>query len=241
MPESCTDRPTSATEKVFLLTKAARYFYDAEAVKEASESDESSGGRQRAAAKNDERYIGADFKDYHDGRTGRHQTYQPLTRNMRNWWLLGPAPYPEAHFATFSPEIPKRAILAGTSERGVCARCGAPWERVVERSGGTTGKGWTDHSADMTEGAKAGTAARAGWENDYAVATLGWRATCRCAAAAPIAATVLDPFLGAGTTALVADRERRNCIGIELSPDYAAMARRRLEADAPLFLDMAAE
>ena len=33
MPESCTDRPTSSHEKVFLLSKAARYFYDAEAVR----------------------------------------------------------------------------------------------------------------------------------------------------------------------------------------------------------------
>jgi DNA modification methylase len=34
MPESVTDRPTNAHEHVFLLTKAARYFYDAEAVAE---------------------------------------------------------------------------------------------------------------------------------------------------------------------------------------------------------------
>lgn len=34
MPESVTDRPTSAHEYLFLLTKAARYFYDAEAVRE---------------------------------------------------------------------------------------------------------------------------------------------------------------------------------------------------------------
>lgn len=50
--------------------------------------------------------------------------------------------------------------------------------------------------------------------------------------------TVLDPFLGSGTTALVADRLERNAIGIELSPQYAAMARRRIEGDAPLFADV---
>ena len=54
-------------------------------------------------------------------------------RNQRNVWTLGPDPSPEAHFATFPREIPRRAILAGTSEHGVCAACGAPWERVVER------------------------------------------------------------------------------------------------------------
>lgn len=45
--------------------------------------------------------------------------------------------------------------------------------------------------------------------------------------------TVLDPFLGAGTTALVADRLGRDCIGIELNPAYAEMARRRIDRAAP--------
>lgn len=54
-------------------------------------------------------------------------------------------------------------------------------------------------------------------------------------AGCPIESTVLDPFLGAGTTALVADRLGRDCIGIELNPDYAAMARRRIENDAGMF------
>jgi DNA modification methylase len=60
--------------------------------------------------------------------------------------------------------------------------------------------------------------------------TIGWRASCDCTASEPIAATVLDPFLGAGTTALVADRLGRDCIGIELNPAYAAMAKRRISA-----------
>ena len=45
-----------------------------------------------------------------------------LGRNMRNWWLLAPSPYPEAHFATFPPEVPRRAILAGTSEPAFARR-----------------------------------------------------------------------------------------------------------------------
>jgi hypothetical protein len=60
--------------------------------------------------------------------------------------------------------------------------------------------------------------------------TIGWRPTCKCGpgCADPIPATVLDPFLGAGTTALVAARLGREWIGIELSPAYAEMARRRV-------------
>lgn len=46
---------------------------------------------------------------------------------------------------------------------------------------------------------------------------------------------VLDPFSGAGTTGLVALRHSRRFIGIELNPEYVAMARRRIVEDAPLF------
>ena len=47
--------------------------------------------------------------------------------------------------------------------------------------------------------------------------------------------TVLDPFFGSGTTGLVADRLGRDCIGIELNPEYAALAERRIKGDAPMF------
>ncbi len=59
-------------------------------------------------------------------------------------------------------------------------------------------------------------------------------------AGCPKGGTVLDPFLGAGTTALVADRLGRNCIGVELNPEYAAMAERRIRKDAPMFADVVA-
>lgn len=58
-------------------------------------------------------------------------------------------------------------------------------------------------------------------------------------AGCPITGTVLDPFLGSGTTALVADRLQRHCIGIELNPAYADMAERRIRGDAPLFAEVA--
>lgn len=54
-------------------------------------------------------------------------------------------------------------------------------------------------------------------------------------AGCPQGGVVLDPFGGAGTTGLVADRLQRNAILIELNPDYAAMARRRIHGDSPLF------
>jgi DNA modification methylase len=61
------------------------------------------------------------------------------------------------------------------------------------------------------------------------------------AAGCPKGGTVLDPFGGAGTTGLVADRLGRNAILIELNPEYAAMAERRIKNDAGMFADVAAE
>jgi DNA modification methylase len=52
--------------------------------------------------------------------------------------------------------------------------------------------------------------------------------------------TVLDPFGGSGTTGLVADRLKRNAILIELNPEYAAMAERRVRGDSPLFAEVSA-
>lgn len=58
-------------------------------------------------------------------------------------------------------------------------------------------------------------------------------------AGCPKGGTVLDPFFGAGTTGLVADRLQRNCIGIELNPEYAEIARKRLSKDGGMFTSLA--
>jgi DNA modification methylase len=57
-------------------------------------------------------------------------------------------------------------------------------------------------------------------------------------AGCPAGGLVLDPFGGSGTTGLVADRLGRDCILIELNPDYAAMAERRIRGDAGMFAEV---
>lgn len=57
-------------------------------------------------------------------------------------------------------------------------------------------------------------------------------------AGCPIGGIVLDPFFGAGTTGLVADRLQRDCIGIELNPAYAEMARKRIQGDSTLLSEV---
>lgn len=77
-------------------------------------------------------------------------------------------------------------------------------------------------------------------EGHYAVMPEALAEIC-IVAGCPEGGTVLDPFGGAGTTGLVADRLQRNAILIELNPEYAAMAEKRIRGDAPLFAEVASQ
>ena len=234
MPESVTDRPTSAWEPIFLLTKQGRYFYDAEAVRE--KTDEPT--RRAATFRNGGVYTSNRSFDNSNGDTGKTSHGDMGTgRNLWNYWrdlddawLLGPEPFPESHFAVFPTEIPRRAILAGTSAKGVCPKCGAPWRRVVERTPMQIARS----SRQMAMGEHGRTQSSGTMISPPTAMTTGWQPSCDCNAGEPIPATVLDPFGGVGTTALVANRNGRNAILCELNPTYADMAARRIRADLGL-------
>jgi site-specific DNA-methyltransferase (adenine-specific) len=106
MPESVTDRPTKAHEYVFLLTKRERYYYDAEAVREAIKAN--SGQNMRAPKLGPHRmtdaYSVVTAKDYGDVKGA----------NCRSVWTINPKPYAEAHFATMPEKLAERCILAGS-------------------------------------------------------------------------------------------------------------------------------
>jgi DNA modification methylase len=268
MPESARDRPTSSYEHLFLLTKAERYYYDAEAIREPGQ------GRL-------DRWPGSNGRIGHQGWKAEPLD-NPAGRNKRDVWTIatqsfgmemceacgliytaaqyGRLPKVEyqeldveteewetktakrcrkchghdawmSHFATFPSALVEPCILAGTSERGVCAECGAPWVRVVERiPTGQTQKmadGW-----DTGNGAH-GTIHRDGREQGRtgvpvtAAQTTGWRAGCDHDAGG-VPATVLDPFAGSGTTVVVAQRLGRRAVGLDLSADYLKLAEERL-------------
>jgi len=218
MPESVTDRPTKSHEQVFLLTKSARYFYDAEAV------------REDGAGRLD---VGRMDFDGRIGQSGwRHQPKELANgRNARSVWTIATEPYSEAHFAVFPSELARRCIRAGTSEKGCCPACGAPWARVVERSGlpasdRANGTVYTGAAYAHPQSAPRGPKSNFG---EVVTLTTGWRPTCTCDAGEPVPATVLDPFGGAGTTALAAEQLGRDAILIDLNPEYAAMARKRID------------
>ena len=237
MPESVTDRPTKAHEYVFLLTKSATYYYDSEAVKESAASDHPSGN----GFKRDARLT---YQNANGTARGNDQQWTDVggSRNKRSVWTIATAPFPEAHFATFPPELPEICIKAGTSQHGCCAECGAPWGRETEHfAGDAEAVGRPKRTAGMDS--KTSTLSLSGngskeWaERGGKRVTLGWSPSCSCNADV-VPATVLDPFAGAGTTLLVSDRLQRNAIGIELNPEYAAMAERRLSKDRGGLLDL---
>lgn len=157
-------------------------------------------------------------------------------RNKRSVWPLATEPFPDAHFATAPTALVEPCLKAGTSEKGCCPKCGAPWVRVGETTYENPGQRTTNGPRSLAQRHEA-----AGFETrlEKSFTTKGWKQGCDCNASDPVPCTVIDPFFGSGTTGVVADRLRLNCIGIELNPEYAEMARARLKADGGLFMDMA--
>lgn len=221
MPDSCTDRPTCSHEKVFLLAKSAKYFYDAEAVREKAVSVPHSPGNKR-----DNGRLTSSMGHVQD--PGRNWASSG-TRNLRNVWTINPRPYKEAHFATFPEQLVEPCVKAGTSVAGCCPECGAPWERVVERRGGLVAP--TDRQIQASGGALAGGTKKSTLDGIPASRnTVGWRPTCVCGLAWTVPCVVLDPFMGSGTTGAVAIRQGRSFIGIELNPSYVDMALARIKS-----------
>lgn len=134
MPESVTDRPTKAHEYLFLLSKSERYHYDAEAIKEPASPDsharyargrsevyQAPGQGKQNGSIFSARPGGVNPKAYHNGDNGSKQNasfseaVRDLVedRNKRSVWTVNTAAFPEAHFATYPPDLIKPCILAG--------------------------------------------------------------------------------------------------------------------------------
>lgn len=215
MPESVLDRCTKSHEYLFLLTKKPRYYYDSEAIKEESKyPTDNRKARQKKA-------------DYYDmmGENGQKRsvinpanakTYP--TKNKRSVWSITTRPFKGAHFAVFPPALVEPCILAGTSERGACPKCGAPWVRDVER------KRMKRRNLDAGDPRRR----PANYSGASTTKTTGWSPVCKCDGGDPIPCVVLDPFMGSGTTAMVAIQNHRSYLGCELNPDYKGIQEDRI-------------
>ncbi len=218
MPESVKNRPTYSHEQIFMFKKSDNYYYDWVGVREKFinvEPQYFAGNKWAAASRNPSGNENPDANPWiSDG-----------FRSMRDVWPIVFDPYKGSHYAVFPRELPKRIILAGTSDRGVCIKCGNPWIRNIK----TIVKAGHRESREWDSKYKGGT--------DPATSIRkfeGWNPSCKCDAEVK-PAIVLDPFFGAGTTGLVAGILKRDCIGIELNSDSCRQAKDRINSKGGFF------
>jgi len=203
MPSSVTDRLSTTYETVLLLTRAPTYFFDLDAIRVAATSP-----RHRRSQRREVGYPppsaappggSVDLNRGLDRMKRRGATSHPLGKSPGDVWTIATANYRGAHFATYPLPLAERAILAGCPER-VCTRCDTPWRRAKKRDRGGS---------------------------ERLLRTGALRADCQCDTGWK-PGLVLDPFIGAGTTAIAALKHRRDWLGIELNPEYADQAIERI-------------
>lgn len=221
-------RPTSKYETIGILTKE-NYYWDTEAVRTP----------YAESSKRNHDYPVGSFGGGTDGNRMTKEVDKPaltnffIGANLGNIWEMPTAMFSEKHFATFPEELPELCIKAGSSEFGCCSECGKPYARVVERVVGEErperfedGSGYDNRRKPTDIFAQS---------TSTTLRTIGWRPTCSHKDAEVVPSVVLDPFAGACTTLLVANRLNRDAIGIELNEDYIGIGEKRVYEDAPLF------
>lgn len=182
MPESVTDRCTKAHEYIFLLSKSAKYYYDAESImknikinswnglsftkgKTGHVMDEYRNGIVKSGDKQRKSGSERGCPENTGSNVCGSVPWEGVKANKRSVWTVTTKPFKEAHFATFPEDLIIDCIKAGCPEDGI----------------------------------------------------------------------VFDPFMGAGTVAVVAKKLNRNYVGIELNPEYVKIANKRLYKEIGMF------
>jgi DNA modification methylase len=252
MPESAKDRFTVCTSYVFQLTKAARYFFDGDAVAEPATHagkivtlGEKSLSKGQASGANvprsgnalrDEVTVGANRWPRGVFTNPTEPSGLAICEPCGAYWDHG-SPVEHCgqpvvqHYAAFPRALVRRCLLASTSEYGVCAACGAPRTRETEltdeyRAVLERKDAWTSEDGkpdDLTKRQPKGHPAQVPTK----LRTIGWQPSCSCDTDT-VPATILDPFAGSGTSLLVARELGLRSVGIELREAYARMIERRL-------------
>lgn len=243
MPESVSDRPSSAVEYVFMFAKSKKYYFDMEAVKVPHKGSSIDRWREGGKDTDSTKY----WKEKPDTSVGNLRNGStPLRdggRSMRNsdfffdsWQgmyeengnplalVVNTHSCHEMHFATFPQKLVSPMVLSGTSERGCCPTCLSPWQRKVEHENAVLelsprAKAQRELGYTTCSSGKLVSPARS--------RTIGWEQSCRCKKHEPIRCRVLDPFGGIGTTGVVAESLGRDSIMIELGEKYVEIMRKQ--------------
>jgi DNA modification methylase len=231
MPSSAKDRFTSSYEPVFVLAKNKKYWFDLDAVRvpHKKSSIERSKHERTKFGGDPNNPLGALGKGKKKGAEHVKVKVNPSGKNPGDLWMIPTQPFPEAHFATFPEKLIEPMVRVGCPKE-ICKKCGRARIRITkptEEYSKYLGKTWYNHDQikRFTMGHKKddtnGHRTTAGYK------TIGWT-DCGCNAGFE-PGIVLDPFMGAGTTALVALRNNCRFIGIELNSKYVEIAYARIK------------
>jgi len=230
MPESVRDRPTSCHEKIWLITKSKKYYYDADAIREPV----AKGTITRLSEKNLKNQKGSNRGN---GGMRSNGNMKPVgnmeTKNKRNVWTVTTKPCKEAHFATFPKDLIEPCIKAGCPEK-VCVKCGTPYVRNLKIIF-TPERKTRDNMVNVIPGRDKPTRMNSKNMESLIKKDLGFKKDCNCKTDEFKSGVVLDPFGGSGTTGIVASLNNRNAILIELNKEYISIANKRINKEFGFF------
>ena len=213
MPESVKDRCTKSHEYIFLLSKNVKYYFDYEAIKEDAVGNSPNN-------KKPHKHQGQPFSRTKENLVNIQAVEK---RNKRSVWTVTTKPFKGAHFATFPMDLIEPCVLAGCPEK-ICFSCSKPYERVMQKP----------KPLKVKRGRRAGTDDRLiggvldKYNKENPPIDLGLQKQCDCNTNETKAGTVLDPFGGSGTTAIVANKHNRNAVMCELNKEYVGIAKERI-------------
>lgn len=136
MPDSSKDRPSKSYEHLFLFSKSPKYFYDWYAIAEpqkpisiARAQSKNSVDKRKDANSNEYAISGANQDKTYEKMREKIAAGEKIVCNKKDVWALATADSKFKHFAMYPEHLVEPCILAGTSSKGCCPKCKAPWVR----------------------------------------------------------------------------------------------------------------
>ena len=235
------DKFRPATSYITVACKSAKRWFDLDAVRSTPVTDLPKAKGNNVKGSDDASFRFAERVNSNPGGAPPLDWHADDHPEDGDWlWKMSPQGFAGSHYATFPMALPTRLIKAMCPER-VCTVCGAPSERITDRSyiGAKSAKPYEPHvwASGIADG-KGGHSNKAPDEGARVIAeTVGWT-DCECPDDGDTmddpsyskwrTGRVLDPFAGSGTTLVAAHNESRDAIGIDLDDRNVAMVEDRL-------------
>ncbi len=225
MPSSIKDRFTVDFEYLFFFSKNKKYYFEQQ-FEELAESTKKDKRLDKGLVKHKSGKSNKDDCQY----AIKGMCANSKGRNKRTVWNINSKPFKEAHFAVFPEELVETPLKAGCPKE-VCKKCGKPKKLNIESQ--TQEKKKNVFLNTKYKNVKEEKLVRQGfdssriWKNPIRK-NKGYYPTCKCNEGFE-SGIVLDPFFGSGTTGLVALKQGKKFIGIELNKEYIDIAKKRLK------------